>query len=69
MKLERIAARTDDDFPSGCGGGQPQGRGDVLLEAQSATWVVLKLPAVADAYLQGVSRMLDEWKSPENRQL
>ena len=44
--------------------------GELLsFEVQSDHLVVRKLPRADDAYLQGVSRMLDEWSSPEDEGL
>ena len=67
MDVARVTAQGRTTIPKRVREAANLNAGDLLLfEVQSDRLVVRKLPAVADAYLQGVSRSLDEWKSPED---
>ena len=67
MDVARVTAQGRTTIPKRVREAVNLNAGDLLLfEVRSDRLVVRKLPAVADAYLQGVSRALDEWKSPED---
>ena len=67
MELARITARGQATIPKRVREAANLNTGDLLsFEVQSDHLVVRKLPKADDAYLQGVSRTLDEWNSPED---
>ena len=67
MDLARITARGQATIPKRVRDAAGLAAGDLLsFEVQSDHLVVRKLPTADDAYLQGVSGMLDEWNSPED---
>ena len=67
MELARITARGQATIPKRVREAANLNTGDLLsFEVQSDHLVVRKLPRADDAYLQGVSRTLDEWNSPED---
>ena len=67
MELARITARGQATIPKRVREAANLNAGDLLsFEVQSDHLVVRKLPRADDAYLQGVSRTLDEWNSPED---
>ena len=67
MELARITARGQATIPKQVREAANLNTGDLLsFEVQSDHLVVRKLPRADDAYLQGVSRTLDEWNSPED---
>ena len=67
MDVARITARGRTTIPKRVREAANLNAGDLLsFEVQSDHLVVRKLPKASDAYLQGVSRTLDEWNSPED---
>ena len=68
MNLARITARGRTTIPKRVREAANLNAGDLLsFEVQSDHLVVRKLHGADDAYLQGVSRTLDEWNSPEDK--
>ena len=65
--MARITSRGQATIPKWVREAANLNAGDLLsFEVQSDHLVVRKLPKASDAYLQGVSRTLDEWNSPED---